>query len=86
MDTHHCFSRYLLINKYLETKKSKYLLWSIEFDSNTLMDPNVMESINWWRTIIDTSNKNGIKESALIMLKNIGIALLNFRDTSKDFH
>ena len=75
-----------MINKYLETKKSKYLLWSIEFDSNTLMDPNVMESINWWRTIIDTSNKNRITESALIMLNNIGIALLNFRDTSKDFH
>ncbi len=50
------------------------------------MDPFVVETINWWKiNMIDSKNIEE-KNMASILLKNIGIALSNSRDTSTDFH
>tara|TARA_Y100001960_G_scaffold274788_1_gene303955 strand:+ start:961 stop:1521 length:561 start_codon:yes stop_codon:yes gene_type:complete len=50
------------------------------------MDPFVVESVNWWKEISQTSKSNSTKTIALVMLQNIGIALSNSRDTTKDYH
>ena len=81
-----CFSRHLLVNRFLITKKPKYLFWSIESDSNVMMDPFCTETLNWWRNLLIESNKTIDKEILSQLLKNIGLALSRHRDLSNSFH
>jgi len=46
----------LLVNRFLITKKPKYLFWSIEADSNVMMDPFCAETLNWWRNLLRLSD------------------------------
>ncbi|MFL2630708.1 MAG: hypothetical protein ACJ0OP_03000 [Thermodesulfobacteriota bacterium] len=84
--TDSCFSRHLLINKYLLTRKPKYLFWSIEFDSNSLMDPFLVETVNFWKELLINSSNSEDKLKLLSHLKNIGLALSQSRDSNLSFH
>ena len=45
LNTPNCFSRHLLVNKYLITRSPKYLFWALEFDPNVLMDPYFVKQL-----------------------------------------
>ncbi|MBT3475499.1 hypothetical protein HN460_01005 [bacterium] len=86
LETGTCFSRHLLVNRFLITKKPKYLFWSIEADPNVIMDPFCVETVNWWRSLLVKSNKVIDSEILSQLLRNIGIALSRYRDLSNSFH
>tara|TARA_Y100001970_G_C14255813_1_gene875279 strand:- start:4784 stop:5536 length:753 start_codon:yes stop_codon:yes gene_type:complete len=85
LETESCFSRHLLVNRFLQTKMPKFLYWSIEADPNVLMDPFCMETICYWTDSLNESNKEN-KEAIKKLLLNIGIALSKPRNLSKSFH
>ena len=58
----------------------------MEFDSNSLMDPFVVETINWWRDYMVNSGDKSKKSILSVLLNNIGIALSNPKNTNTDFH
>ena len=84
LDTNHCFSRHLLVNKYLKTKKPKFLYWAIEADPNVLVDPFCVETINHWTDLLseDKTQKDTIQK----LLINIGNALSKRRSLINCFH
>ena len=86
LNTDKCFSRHLLVNRFLNTKNPKFLFWSIEKDSNVLMDSFCMETINYWRGLLIESNSREDKEILAQLLVNIGIALGEYKNSSKFFH
>ena len=75
-----------MINKYLSTKKPKYLFWCLEVDSNSLMDPFVVETINSWRDYMLNLGDKSKKSILSMLLNNVGVALSNPRNTSTNFH
>lgn len=78
-----CFSRHILINKFLSTKKPYYLFWAIERDTNVLMDPFAVETITYWTNLINESQDN---ENLFNNLNNIGKSLTNSTNNSNFYH
>ncbi len=78
-----CFSRHILINKFLSTKKACYLFWAIERDTNVLMDPFVVETITYWTNLINESQND---KNLFNNLNNVGKSLINTRNNSNFFH
>ena len=78
-----CFSRHILINKFLSTKKPYYLFWAIERDVNVLMDPFAVEAITYWTNLINDSQND---ENLFNNLNNIGKSLTNSRNNSNFYH
>ena len=74
------------INRFLNTKNPKFLFWSIEKDSNVLMDPFCVEPINYWRGLLIESNSREDKEILAQLLVNIGIALGEYKNSSKSMN
>ena len=88
LDNENCFSRHLLVNKFLNTKEPKFLFWSIEADSNVIMDPFCVETVNYWK-----SKKIDIEDSKYINLVYLGTfgnsiyldeIILAFKSINKD--
>ena len=85
LETDSCFSRHLLVNRFIHTRMPKFLFWSIEADFNTLMDPFFIETINYWTksyTELSGDRKNIVKT----LLENVGIALSKPRNLNNCFH
>ena len=74
---------YILINKFLSTKKACYLFWAIERDTNVLMDPFVVETITYWTNLINESQND---KNLFNNLNNVGKSLINTRNNSNFFH
>ena len=77
-----CFSRHLLINKYLSTKKPKYLFWSLERDINVLMDPFFVETITYWTNLNINQSSNNITN----LINNISASIKNSRNNQNYYH
>jgi hypothetical protein len=82
----HCFSRHLLVNRFLNTKKPKFLFWSIEADSNVITDPFCVETINHWRNLLSVTKDDSHKIVLSTLLKNVGLALSRNRNLSNSYH
>ena len=78
-----CFSRHILINRYIVTKKPKYLFWALEHDPNVLMDPFFVETITYWVNQKLNNPRNNLLDS---QLNNVGEALKNSRNNNNFFH
>ena len=53
------------------TKSPKYLFWALEFDTNVLMDPFFVETVNYWSILLN-SNECDDKASLKSLLGNVG--------------
>ena len=86
LDNENCFSRHLLVNKFLNTKKPKFLFWSIEADSNVMMDPFCVETVNYWKSMLLDSIDESKREIIETLLKNIGLGLSRQRKLTDSYH